>query len=69
MHENDVAKLKASGSTASQILREYLNKGNTPIIEAEEIPVDLTRFLKTCERKRKNPQVVIDMIIEQMEVM
>ena len=62
LHESDVNKLKASGHTASQILKEYLNKGNTP---TNELP-DLTEFLRVCERRKRRPQEIIDMVTEQL---
>ena len=69
MRNDDIKKLKASGYTASQVLHQFIETGFTPQEEKEEYPVDLSEFLRMCERRKKNPQSVIDMITEQLASM
>lgn len=62
MRNDDIKRLKASGYTASQVLHRFIETGFTP----SEQEVDLTEFLRVCERRRKRPQEVIDMVTEQL---
>ena len=62
LRNEDIKKLKASGYTASQVLKKYIDGGFTPAVE-------ISGFLRACERRKRNPQEVLDMITEQiMEV-